>query len=370
MTQLSSLDYLSTLIEAAAGVIEETDLERVLRRLVSEARSATGARYAALGVIGEHGVLSEFLYQGISEEQAKTIGNLPTGRGVLGTVIRRNQTILLDSIAEHPDTSGFPPNHPAMSNFLGVPVAVGDEAFGNLYLTEKEGGFTERDVVIVEALSRIAGAAVRTARLQDRLHRVAVVEDRQRIARELHDSVIQELFAVGLGLQGLSQLVQDPQAEATLMDAVDRLDRAVESLRGYVFQLQDTVQARPGLDERLQQLVARMGSAYPTDVLLDVGLAHTGNDLLDNEIVKLVTELLSNALRHGSSDKIEVSLERAEETCVLRVTDDGIGFDPALPRTGMGLDNIHARVGRLGGRVTIISAPGQGTRVEVTLPLS
>ena len=112
MAQLTSLDSFSDLIEAAASVVEETDLERVLRRLVSEAGTATGAPYAALGVIGEHGVLSEFIYEGITPEQAKAIGHLPTGRGVLGTVVRLNRTIRLDQISQHPDTVGFPANHP------------------------------------------------------------------------------------------------------------------------------------------------------------------------------------------------------------------------------------------------------------------
>lgn len=368
MSELAPLYRFTDLIEAAAGVVEETDLERVLRRLVSEARSATGARYAALGVIGEHGVLSDFLYQGISEEEAARIGKLPTGRGVLGTVIRLNKTIRVDSISEHPDAIGFPEHHPPMTNFLGVPVAVGEEAFGNLYLTEKEGGFTDQDVVVVEALSRIAGAAVRTARLQDRLRTVAVVEDRQRIARELHDSVIQELFAVGLGLQGVSQLVDDPNAEATLRDAVDRLDRAVEALRSHIFQLRDM--ARPRLGERLRDLVSRMGSAYPTTVSTQIDIEDTGDDLLDNEIIRMVTEALSNALRHASADNIEVGVARDGDGYLVRVRDDGVGFDAGTPMQGMGLDNLSTRARRLGGELSITSKIGGGTEVVVRLPVS
>ena len=151
-----------------------------------------------------------------------------------------------------------------MSSFLGVPVAVGDTAFGNLYLTDKSGGFTDQDVIVIEALSRIAGAAVRTARLQDRLRRMAVIEDRQRIARDLHDSVIQDLFAVGLGLQGVSQLVDDPQAEATIVEAVDRLDGAVETLRSYIFDLK-TTGSQPALQTRLDDLVSQIERGLPDD---------------------------------------------------------------------------------------------------------
>lgn len=370
MAKSFPLDRFSELIEAAAGVVEETDLERVLRRLVSEARLATGARYTALGVLGEHGVLSDFLFEGISDEEAARIGNLPSGRGVLGTVIRLNKTIRLDHISEHPDASGFPEHHPSMSNFLGVPVAVGDEAFGNLYLTEKEGGFTDQDVVVVEALSRIAGAAVRTARLQDRLRTVAVVEDRQRIARELHDSVIQELFAVGLALQGVSQLVDDTRVEATLGDAVDRLDGAVESLRGYIFQLRDMAQPPSKLGERLRELVSRMGSVYPAGVSLNLEVEDTGDEIVDGEIVTIVTEALSNALRHASASNVVVEVVTEADQYLVRVSDDGVGFDPGAPGPGMGLDNLRARANRLGGDISIASSAGEGTELLARLPVT
>ena len=368
MAQLTSLDSFSELIEAAASVVEETDLERVLRRLVSEAGTATGAPYAALGVIGEHGVLSEFIYEGITPEQAKAIGRLPTGHGVLGTVVRLNKTIRLDQISQHPDTVGFPANHPPMGSFLGVPVAVGDTAFGNLYLTDKCGGFTDQDVIVIEALSRIAGAAVRTARLQDRLRRMAVIEDRQRIARDLHDSVIQDLFAVGLGLQGVSQLVDDPQAEATIVEAVDRLDGAVETLRSYIFDLKAT-RSQPALQTRLDDLVNQMSAAYPTTVHFRMGPEGTGDDDLDSEILRIVTEILSNALRHAFAQTVDISIMGVGDRWVIRVEDDGTGFDVNAASSGMGLGNLRARVNRLDGDLTVSSRPGSGTEVLMTLPV-
>lgn len=355
------------MIDAAAGVIGETDLEQVLRRLVAEARAATGAKYGALGVIGEHGVLSEFLYEGIGSEQALTIGHLPTGKGVLGTVIRLNKTIKLERISDHPDTVGFPEHHPDMVSFLGVPVAVGEVAFGNLYLTEKEGGFTDQDVVVVEALSKIAGAAVRTARLQERLRRVAVVEDRQRIARDLHDSVIQEMFAVGLGLQGLSQVVESEQAEATLLDAVDRLDHAVETLRKYIFELRRDPEMSQALDTRLQQLVARMGSAYPANVTLEHSLQVPIDTFVEDEVLAIVTEGLSNALRHSAAESVEVTVQLADAGHEIVIADDGHGFDMDESKGGMGLENLRTRVENLAGRLTVTSS-GTGTTITVELP--
>ncbi|MDP9145247.1 MAG: GAF domain-containing sensor histidine kinase [Actinomycetota bacterium] len=369
MSHSMMVQRLPALIEAAAAVVGAGDLEQVLRRLVAEARAATGARYAALGVLGEHGVLSEFLHEGMSPEQVERIGSLPTGRGVLGVVVRENRTIRLDSISDHPDSYGFPPNHPAMASFLGVPVVAGANAFGNLYLSEKEGGFTDDDVVMAEALSRIAGSAVTRARLHDRLQSIALVEDRERIARDLHDSVIQDLFAVGLGLQGISEQVSDSGAAATLEDAVDRLDNAVETLRSYIFQLRAT-RGRRQLDDRLQEVVSRTGSAYPTAVTLEIGTAGLSNELIEDDVVKIVSEALSNSLRHSGGTRVEVIVDSDDEWCRIVVRDDGSGFDPDVTHPGMGLANLSARAGTHGGTADISSSLGSGTTVEVRLPLS
>jgi signal transduction histidine kinase len=369
MAQTSAVHRLPDLIEAAATVVGAGDLEHVLRGLVVEAKTATGAQYAALGVIGEHGVLTDFFYEGVSEEQAAEIGPLPTGKGVLGILVREKRTIRLDSIADHPDSYGFPPNHPAMGNFLGVPVAAGGKAFGNLYLTEKEGGFTDDDVMLVEALSRIAGSAVNTARLQAKLRSIAVGEDRERIARDLHDSVIQDLFGVGLGLQGIAEKVTDSAAAATLEEAVDRLDRVVESLRSYIFELR-TTGGRRQLDDRLQELVSRLGSAYPTAVTLEIGTVGLPDERLEDEVIKFVTEALSNALRHSKGTEIEVVVDDDGDWCRIEVRDNGVGFDPEMAHTGLGLTNLSARAARLGGTTHIDSVAGSGTTVEVRLPLS
>jgi signal transduction histidine kinase len=369
MSQTTAVQRLPELIEAAAAVVGAGDLEQVLRRLVAEARAATGARYAALGVIGEHGVLTKFLHEGFTSEQVARIGSLPTGKGVLGTLVRENRTIRLDSIAEHPDSFGFPPNHPPMGTFLGVPVAAGGRAFGNLYLTEKDGGFTDDDVMLVEALSRIAGSAVNTARLQERLRTIAVGEDRERIARDLHDSVIQDLFAVGLALQGIADRVTDGPAASTIDESVDRLDLVVEALRAYIFQLR-TTGARRQLDDRLQELVSRMGSAYPAAVTLEIGSVGLAAQELEDEVVKFVTEALSNALRHSGGADVEVIVDGDPDWWRISVSDNGVGFDPAAPSTGLGLANLSARAASLGGGAEVTSRAGKGTRVEVRLPVT
>ncbi|HLV90990.1 MAG: GAF domain-containing sensor histidine kinase [Acidimicrobiales bacterium] len=362
-----SLERLGMFIASAVAVVGEAELHDLLMRLVSEARSSTGARYAALGVLGDHGQISEFFYEGMDEETARKIGPYPTGRGVLGTVIRENTVIVVDSIADHPDSYGFPPNHPPMSNFLGVPVSVGDVAFGNLYLTEKPGGFDESDITFVTALSRIAGAAVQTSRLQGRLRTMAVIEERNRIARDLHDSVIQDLFAVGLGLQGLgARLGKTPEAEI-LDDAVDRLDDIVNALRAHVFELRTPTEGLP-LSDRLQELVSRMGAVYPTRIRLTIEGMDRRPGLDDDTLLLIASEAMSNALRHSNADNLWVELDLREDTIRLEVGDDGTGFDPSEPSQGMGLANLRSRATDAGGTVHIESEPGKGTRVRVELP--
>ena len=359
---------LTPLIEGAASVAGEDDLGRLLRTLVTEAKTATEARYAALGVLGDHSVLSEFVYTGMSTDQARAIGHPPIGKGVLGTFIHDRETLILESIGEHPDSVGFPEHHPPMSTFLGVPISVGEEAFGNLYLTEKDGGFTEDDAIVVEALAHIAGAAIQTSRLQRRLRQVAIVEDRHRIARDLHDSVIQDLFAVGLGLQALGSKLEDASIADELNRAVDTLDESVATLRRYIFELRDTLTPALDLDARLQEVVARMGSAYPTSVSLRIDEAPGGP--WDDDVVLLMTEALSNALRHSHASYVEVLVSVERSHLVVTVVDDGEGFDVNRTSVGMGLASMKARAESRGGALRITTGTDGGTRVLFEIPLT
>lgn len=366
MVDRVAVTRLSPLIEEAAAVGGTADLDQLLRTLVSEAKRATGARYAALGVVGEHGVLSDFIYDGITVEMAHQIGPPPSGRGVLGTLIRERQPLVLDVIGDHPDSVGFPEHHPPMATFLGVPITAGDESFGNLYLTEKEGGFTEDDLIAVRALSAIAGSGIHGARLQRRLRQLAVVEDRQRIARDLHDSVIQDLFAVGLGLQSIS-LGVDETIAAGLNSAIDTLDSSVATLRRYIFELREAPRPAERLDERVREVVERMSKAYSTRVELTVGDVHNGPWVED--AVLLTTEALSNALRHGRGDVIQISLRVEDSHQVIEVIDNGAGFDLGQINRGMGLSSMKARADATGGWAEIESEPNRGTRVTARLPI-
>jgi len=363
-------ERLAALVNGAAAVTAISDLSELLAATADTARETTGARYAALGVIGEHGTLVEFIHVGISTEVAEQIGPLPTGRGVLGTLIVDAKTIRLDRIQDHVDSVGFPANHPPMTAFLGVPVRAGDRVFGNLYLTEKAGGFTKDDEQLVEALAAIAGSAVANVRLHQRLRRLAVVEDRERIARDLHDAIIQDLFAVGLGLQGLASRIDDTRDRHDMDEAVERLDAAIAGLRRFIFDLKPPAWHDRELGTELTRLVQQLAEPYGVQTRVEVSqdLTRVPGETID-VASQIVREATSNALRHSESPTIEISADSGAGFLILTITDRGKGFDPATAHVGLGLSSLRNRAEKAGGDATIHSRAGRGTTVRVLLPI-
>ncbi|MDH3499414.1 MAG: GAF domain-containing sensor histidine kinase [Acidimicrobiia bacterium] len=361
-------ERLTRLFEAAAQVAGQADLRALLRTIVETASELTGAEYGAMGIIGSHGTLVEFLTVGIDEEIAAAIGPPPQGNGVLGTITRMAKTVRLVRIAEHPDSVGFPDGHPLMDTFLGVPVRASDHVYGNLYLTNKAGGFTDQDETMVEALALIGGSAVSTMQLQERLRRVAVVEDRERIARDAHDQIIQDLFAVGLSLQGLSLRADDAELSLNLASSVRRLDDAIASLRGFIFDLRRVPDVRD-VEGELLELIHELGDAY--DCRPRISIAGDMSALADSVIAvvfHIVKEATSNALRHAGTEAITASVMADGGTVVVQVSDNGVGFDARSVERGMGLDNLRSRAEEAGGYFEIQAAPGRGTTVRVELP--
>lgn len=257
-----------------------------------------------------------------------------------------------------------------MRTFLGVPIRVGEEVYGNLYLTEKAGGFLDEDMALVEALATIGGSAIATARMSRRLRSVAVVEDRERIARDLHDAIIQDIFAVGLGLQAASGRVSDPDVAAELREAASRLDETITSLRRFIFDLRPPVWAQRRIRDELADLVESLAEAHQAHVeLLFRGEVDDLPDRLVDEVLPIVQESLSNALRHAAATHVSVLLERRSDHLTVRTLDNGDGFDVNAATGGMGLENLRNRATGLGGYAEITSAVGKGSTVEVSLPL-
>ena len=528
------------LLQAALQLTGEHSTPVVLQRIVEMAAELTGARYAALGVIDRKGWLSDFLTTGLSRQERERIGPLPQGHGILGVLIKDPRPLRLEKISRDPRSFGFPPNHPPMSSFLGGPIRSRGEVFGNLYLTEKEGGgeFTPADEDTLVLLAAQAGAAIENARLfedneyrqrrlevnsalsaailessdagevlslvaryalefadadlatistfagdgeslvvaaaegksserlrgtkipiagslsgaaaqaeepfivedagldervyrspgveatsvgpaillplalgernlgamavvrlapgrgftdddlapimnlaaqatvaleyhrtQDQLRRLAVLEDRERIARELHDGVIQSLFAVGMSLQATAAMAEASDVAVRIGSAVDELDRVIKELRNYIFGLRSRLSASQ-LDDALHKLAAefqeRSGVLTIVEIDPDIaaGLRHHAD-----EIVQLVREALSNVSRHARATSCRVSLLRQDENALLEVDDDGVGFDPSAAGGGFGLDNLKQRASLLGGGVELRSGPESGTCLRVLLPL-
>lgn len=363
------------LIQAGLVLASELSLPAVLQKIVDLARTVADARYGALGVLSDDGSrIGEFVTSGVTDEERRRIGRLPEGRGILGVLIREARPLRLRRIQDDPRSVGFPPNHPRMTSFLGVPILVHGRVFGNLYLTEKRGAdeFGDEDQRAVETLATQAGVAVENARLREELERLAVLEDRERIEKELHDGVVQSLFAVGMALQATDAVAGDPEAVRRRLDqAVHDIDGVIRDLRSYIFGL------RPGgvVDRALERALGdladdfRAGSAVHIEVSVDAGIA-ARLSARATDVVQAAREALSNAVRHSGGARVTLSLGSATEGAALGVEDDGKGFEPGgATGTGHGLGNLRARAEALGGTLHIDSAPGRGTRVRLVFPL-
>lgn len=531
---LDTQERINGLLAAVVALAEDLSLEAVLDRLVRSACALVGAKYGALGVIGEDRRLSHFITVGIDEEGIRSIGDLPTGHGVLGLLIREPKPLRLHDLGRHPITSGFPRNHPPMKTFLGVPVRVRDEVFGNLYLTEKFGGkdFTPEDEDLAVALAAAAGVAIQNARLfEDSARRqrwleagmelssrlimashprdadgfdliaetalkvsdsaLAVVAvpagegvlrcqsslgvqglqagqeitvsatissvidsgeslvvrepgqvfedevakklgsvlvfslghgnsdngvllvaraqgapvfnqsdvessatfgsriglaldlarvnalreqnllftDRERIARDLHDLVIQRLFAAGLSIQTLRRYTPDPVAHERIGAVTRELDDTIRKLRDTIYSLRTGEEEREALTGRILRVVRENSRSYAVTpkVALD-GPVDSVPEEVAVHLLSVVSEALSNALRHSGGDEIQVAVTVGRTLVQLFISDNGRGFTE--PAEVSGLANMRYRAGLLGGTCVIESVPGKGTAVQWTARLS
>lgn len=540
-----SRDQMRSLLDAVIAVAAGLKLDATLRRIVRAATNLVGARYGALGVLGPNGILASFVYHGIDSQTRARMGPLPQGHGLLGTLIKNPQPLRLADLATHPASAGFPPNHPPMRSFLGVPVRVRHEVFGNLYLTEKQGAseFTTDDEIVVRALAAAAGVAVDNARLfeqaalrQRRLEaaseiatellsgvpheqaltlisshamdlveadcalvlsepsgrapaarpgmwrvsasagdvpdhllgtfvpctgpvvcrildtqapvldadlgravdpglsdllpgyqhaigvpmsssgrivgvllamrykgapaysadqvptlrsfadqaslalelsgnrhaqqQLAVFEDRDRIARDLHDHVIQRLFAAGLALQSSLQTLTGHPAHAKVYRTVEQLDEVVRELRTAIFDLHTPPgQGSSSLRRALLDVVD--DSTTGTGLSAGVRISGSVDAVVPHELAEpasaVLREALSNALRHGQATKAVVTIDAGTEQFIIDVLDNGVGIDPQAARSG--LHNLERRAEQLSGTFAVAPHPAGGTRLTWRVPL-
>jgi signal transduction histidine kinase len=539
---LSTRDRMRGLLEAVVAISSGLDLESTLRRIVETAVTLVDARYGALGVIGDGKRLAGFIPVGLSEREIRRIDHWPEGRGLLGSLIQDPHPLRLADIATHPSSSGFPEGHPPMRSFLGVPVRVRDEVFGNLYLTGKRGGaeFTEDDEAVLVALGAAAGVAVENARLYEgarrnqrwiqasaevttallsgtdpdevlasitrlsrelsgadlavlalpgedgraltithaegdraadarglvlpageslsgrvlatggsvtstdfaaddrastaaraamphigpavlfplgngrgvltlgRVHgakpfpaaeatvaaafaaqagvalelaatraeaeRLTVYQDRDRIARDLHDLVIQRLYATGMSLEGTMPLVTRPEVARRISQAVDAMDETIKEIRGAIFALQARDAAadpdlRSGIVSVAEEMTPLLG--FGPSLRLGTGLRGTVSTEAATQALAALREALSNAARHAAASRVDVTVDVDESgTLSVLVVDNGTGIPADAARSG--LRNLAARAGQLGGQLLldvadpVAAAPG--TRLEWRVP--
>lgn len=368
------------LIEAGLTLVSELDLDRVLEHIVELAMAITNARYGALGVLTEdHERIERFITRGISEEDRAAIGDSPVGHGMLGLLIEERRAMRIPDISQDPRSYGFPPNHPPMRSFLGAPVLALGKVFGNIYLTEKQGSveFTDEDLAAVEVLATQAGVAIENARLyeeareaEEQRGRLEMLEDRERIAKELHDGVIQALFAVGMSLQGTAAMSLDADTSRRLESAVEEIDRAIRDLRNYIFGLRPDILADRQLDQALKELAIEFQERSDVVTVVEIDPS-TASELSGRatDVVQLAREALSNVGRHAGAQTCRVTLRRTSDGGLLEIDDDGIGFDMStVDGSGMGLANLRSRVDSIGGRLEITSTNGEGTTVRATVP--
>ncbi|MFM7060068.1 MAG: GAF domain-containing sensor histidine kinase [Actinomycetes bacterium] len=364
-------DRLSRLLDAVLLVASDLSLGTTLERIVRAAGEIAGARYAALGVLGPGGELADFITAGMDEATIAGIDHRPEGLGLLGTLIVEPVPLRIPEIARDPRSAGFPAGHPPMGAFLGVPIVVRDRVFGNLYLTDKVDGdaFTAEDEALVVALAAAAGVAIENARLHRRIQEYAVVEDRDRIARDLHDTVIQRLFATAMTLQAIARTT-DPDTGTRILAAVDELDETIREIRGTIFALQHTPGA--SLHRELQVLMSELTPAlgFRPDLVVEGPIDTVVPEAVGDQLLACAREALTNVARHARATRVEVVVVAGADLA-LRVTDDGIGpvGDPREGH-GNGTRNLAHRAEQLGGSVEIDRLLSGGTVVDWRVPLA
>jgi signal transduction histidine kinase len=370
-------DQIRAALDAAVrGIAGLASVDDVLQLIVDRVRPLVRAEYAALGIVDGGGRIERFITSGMDDETRQRIGALPEGHGMLGLIIRENRSFRVPDINTDPRRYGFPPNHPPMTSFLGVPITVKGVSLGRLYLTNKIDAdeFSEEDRSLVETFALHAGIAMENARLHEQLQRLAVVDERERISKDLHDGIIQNMYAVGLSLEDVPELMDDDRTEAAarVERAIDAIHLSIQDIRNFIFGLRPELLEGTSLVGGLAALVEE----YRHNTIIDIELLVPGAvpepaDEVIGHLLAIATESLSNVVRHSRASRATLELtERSAGTTELTIEDNGIGFDPGgVVKLGhQGLANTRERAAKIGGTVAIDSHPGAGTRILVRVP--
>jgi len=365
---------LAEMAATSDALASSEDLAEILHRLAIRAREITAADFAAISTFDEEGRVSRFVYTGIDDGDARRLGDPPIGRGLLGDLASHDRPLRLDNLREHASYTGWPAGHPEMGPLLGVPVRAGGRAIGSFYMTRADGSapFTEADELSAAVLALQAAVGVSTALARERTGRVFLLEERERIAHDLHDGTIQSLYALGLEFDSLRASTEDPDVEEALSFGVDRINALIAEIREYITMLEaEAPSSQPELARDLAFVIRQLVPAgIDTVVNITAAALQEIGTREAEDLLYVAREALSNAIRHGRASKIAVDLRQTPDETALTVQDNGVGFDQANAHTGLGTITMRTRAERLGGTVTVLGIPGMGTTVRVSIPRS
>ncbi|WEV28523.1 GAF domain-containing sensor histidine kinase [Streptomyces sp. 71268] len=372
---------LAAVSTALLAMNRQLEVRDVLKTIVVSARELLNARYAALGVPDDHGGFAQFVVDGVSEKQWKAIGPLPRQHGILAAMLRDATPQRLADVRTDPRFEGWPDAHPEMSDFLGLPIADGDEVLGALFLANKQCprptggcGFTAEDEELLGILAQHAAIALTNARLYERSRELTIAGERARLAHELHDAVAQKLFSLRLTAQAATALVhRDPdRARSELQQVTALAAEAADELRAAVVELRPAALDEDGLVATLRTQTQVLDRAQSTRVTFSANGVRALPSAQEEALLRVAQEALHNALRHAGASRVEVTLARhGAGGALLSVRDDGRGFDPsAVRRAGrhLGLVSMRDRAAAVGGALTVESTPGKGTLIEMEVP--
>ncbi len=376
LTREQLQERLIALHKASLELVKDFSLDRLLERIAAVACEQADARYAALGVLDDNGKLVKFISVGMTDNEIKRMAHPPVGKGLIGELMDTEVPLRLRVLQEHPRSVGFPANHPPMTSFLGVPIRAANKQLGQIYLTEKidAAEFTADDEKIIQMLAAYAAAAIQNARLHENTHRLAVLEERERIGMDLHDGIIQSIYGVGLSLEGAMLSIQEDPIDAKLRieRSIQGLNQAIRDLRAYILDLRPRQMGNDGLMSGLKRLATEFRANSLTEVLL-TGPEKDMMDLTPSQALALFhicQESLANAAKHAKAKKVEISLWSTDERALMEIHDDGRGFDMETKSLsiGHGLANMLTRAQSAGGDVDISSVPGEGTTILAWVP--
>ena len=370
-----SAPELRALAEAGVALTSELSLQTVLQKVVDVARDLVKARYGALSVLNQGGEIEQFLTSGITDEERARIGRIPRGRGLLGLILHEGTPLRMEHLHDDPRSVGFPPHHPEMDSLVGVPVVLSDRVIGNLYLTEKVGGpFTEHDEEILRLLSTQAAVAIRNAELLGQLESLARLEERERIAMDLHDGIIQSIYAVGLQLEDVAESVEEsPAAARERIEAmINSLNNVIRDIRSYIFDLRPSASKVDDLPVAIRELVEhlRVNTLIEADARVDEALDGQLNDAQAMGLYHIAQEALTNIGKHSEASTTRVTLSSDGRTVRLEIEDNGVGLpEDGADHGGQGIRNMRDRANALGANIAFESRRRKGTTIRVVMPL-